>query len=316
MLYEEVQKRQQQLTNLLFDMAESMKSEDEITIICANLCEIYNDGFRHVYSEFFSLIITIADKDEYNLEYLSNNLNSIRVFVEKNYTNGNNKFRILYRPIMKLCDHINLEIGRYMHYVIAFEQVGDLNRRTSDIRDEVIRSTQELERAKKSLSAATDEIERVRSKLDESSKKSDEMDQKLQDSNKRIENVQSELIAVLSIFAAIVFAFSGSLNLLSGAFENIANPQPGLKATFFVLLCGFVVSNTIFTMIYMVGKITGKSIYAKCKTLDCSCSPKCNNLKRIRQRLPYVFWLNVSLVILMFAVVLIWYLDRVWNIIP
>lgn len=317
MLYEELQKRQKQLNELLFDMAKSMKSDDDITIITVKLKNIYDSGFRHVYSEFFSLIITISEEDnEYSLEYLSNNLEAIRVFVEENYISGNKQFKLLYKPVMKLCDHVNLEIGRYTHYFHTYKQLDDLKRRNSELREEFKNSTKELDRAKNELATARSEIYKVQVSLESTVKKLEETETKLKDSNKKVDNVQTELVAVLSIFAAIVFSFSGSLSILGNAFTNIAQPETGLKATFLVLLCGFVVSNTIFLMMYIVAKITGKSIYARCKTSDCSCEQKCSPRIRIKKRLPYVYWLNVSFFGLMILDVLIWYFDRLWNFIP
>ena len=113
--------------------------------------------------------------------------------------------------------------------------------------------------------------------------------------------MQGELIAVLSIFAAIVMTFSGGLNILNGVLAASNNLRFS-ERILFLLICGFILINFIFAMMYFVAKITDRSIYARCETDSCTCknnkSPKCRGITRIRKRLPYVFWLN--LVILFF----------------
>ncbi len=64
------------------------------------------------------------------------------------------------------------------------------------------------------------------------------------------------------------------------------------------MLCGLVLFNTIFLLMYLVGKIIGRSIYAECKNdhcIDCGEGekPKCGAVKRLLKRLPYIFWFNI-----------------------
>lgn len=78
------------------------------------------------------------------------------------------------------------------------------------------------------------------------------------------------------------------------------------------IVCGMVLFNTIFLMMYMVSKITERSIYAKCLTENCSCEGqncKCSGIKRIRKRLPYVYYFNVFAVVGIAADLVIWFLD-------
>jgi hypothetical protein len=85
------------------------------------------------------------------------------------------------------------------------------------------------------------------------------------------------------------------------------------KATFFVLLCSLVLGNIIFLLMYLVGKLTSRNIYARCKTENCTCNPPCNGFTRIRKRLPYIYWLNLILIVLMAVVVVVWYLDNHYH---
>ncbi len=91
------------------------------------------------------------------------------------------------------------------------------------------------------------------------------------------------------------------MSLIGNALSNVEK-APFFKSIFFIALCGFIVLNLIFLMMYIVGKITGRNIYARCKTEYCTCGennlPTCNGFNRIRKRLPYIFWTNAILLII------------------
>lgn len=285
MLIEESKRRQNELKKQLRKMAMECMEDVEIRKMAITFKSLYSEGFRHNYSEFFPFILELSkDESGYSLDYLSNNLEALRALVEDDYIKGEKEFKGLYMPLSKLSDHLNLEIGRYSYYSTSEEKVKDLEKRNRNLQVELKTATQELNDAKKTVSS-----------------------------------VQTELISVLSIFAAIVLTFSGSMSLIGSAFTSISN-APGLKVIFFVLLSGFIVCNIIFLMLYIVGKITGRNIYARCNSKECSCgengNPKCCGINRIRKRLPYVFWLNISFLILMVFDVTIWYLDKIFNFIP
>lgn len=285
MLIEESLRRQEELKAHLYDMASAMKEDDELREIAIKLKGLYTGGFRHVYSEFFALIVEIAkDDNAYSLDFLANNITNVRALVEQDYVDGEKEFQGLYRPLTKLSDHINLEIARYSYSSIHEQRVLDLEKRNKNLQTELADATEKLGEAQKSMSS-----------------------------------VQTELIAVLSIFAAIVLTFSGSMSLLGNALTGMEN-APFFKSVFFVLLCGFIITNVIFLMMYLVGKITGRNIYAKCKSKDCTCGeggvPKCCGLTRIRKRLPYVFWINFLVILMMVVDVAVWYFGKLYNIIP
>lgn len=292
MLIDESRCRQSELINILKEMALTCMDDVAIRNIVIKFKALYTDGFRHNYSEFFSLIVEFSkDDNSYSLDYLSNNLQAARDLVELDFVAGEKEFKGLYKPLLKLSDHLNLEIGRYSYYSISEQQVKDLEKRNQALQLELRETTEKLDRATCQLGAA----------------------------EKKVSSVQTELISVLSIFAAIVLTFSGSMSMLGNALTGMQNTRV-FKAVFFVLLCGFILCNTIFLMMYLVGKITGRNIYAHCKSKDCTCgeggAPKCWGINRVRKRLPYVFWLNLTLILLMIADIAVWYFDNLCNIIP
>ena len=79
------------------------------------------------------------------------------------------------------------------------------------------------------------------------------------------------------------------------------------------IICGMVIFNTIFLLMYLVGKITNRNIYAKCTTEDCSCEKKCRGIEKIIKRLPYVYWFNLVAILGIIIYVIVWYCDiRDW----
>lgn len=279
MLAEESRRRQNILKELVLEMANCSFEDDEIRKTAIRLKELYTSNFRHNYSEFFPLILEIAkDDNTYNLDYLAENLEVLRAYVENDYVSGGKEFTGLYLPLTKLSDHLNLEIGRYNYYSINEQKIRDLEKRNETMQSELRNSTQELIDAKKHVSS-----------------------------------MQTELIAVLSIFAAIVLTFSGSLSFIGNALSGM-NDTPVFKSVLFILLCGLIVFNAVFVMMYIVAKITGRSIYAHCKSENCTCGkngqPKCSGLTRVRKRMPYIFWLNAVLLIFLIVDIVLWYTFR------
>ena len=319
MLQEESQRRQTELREYLQEMSTTCMSDEYIRVIAAKLKTLYTDGFRHSYSDLFPLIVSIAKNPNCSLEYLANNLQSVHTLVEQDYVDKKNEFAGLYSHLRKLSDHLNLEIARYNYYFLD-SQVDALQRQNEFLQNELRKASDTLSVAQEKVSSvyegletATQQLKAVRESVESAKGELSSAKDVLGKANERIGSMQTELVSVLSIFAAIVLTFSGSMSLLGSALTGMQE-TPFYKATFFVLLCGFILCNSIFLMMYIIGKITNRNIYARCKSPDCSCgsdgSPMCKGIHRVRKRLPYVFWLNVSIIVLMVADVALWVLSE------
>lgn len=283
MLLQETMNRQTRLETCIKDLAKSLLDDTngEKRKNAQELNEIYSTDFRHDYSKFFPIILKIASDTVVdgqslgNLDYLCDNLKVLKEFVEESCEDGVLEYTDLRIPLNKLCDHLNLEIGRYNHFSQNEQKLKDMETRHTTL-------TQALETATAELHAA----------------------------DEKLKTVQTELTAVLSIFAAIVLTFAGSLGFTSSALQGMTD-APFFKAVFFVSLCGMIVFNIIFLMMYLVGKIIGRNIYARCESEDCTCgvngSPKCDGLSRVRKRLPYIFWLNTLLAIVLTVSFIMWW---------
>lgn len=273
MLAEEKKRRQDELEKRIYELSEKSLDKEGIRTISLKLLEIYRGGFRHSYSSFFPIIIKINKEDnQYNNEYLADNLVRISDFVEDDFVSGKKEFENMYDPLHKLCDNLNTEIGRYSYYSKYEQKVEDIKSEISSLNTNISGATKELERA-----------------------------------SKQAASIQTELIAVLSIFAAIVVTFSGGFTFLGSVMSSVNGAKYYEAVVLEAIVCGMVIFNTIFLLMYMVGKITERNIYARCKTKDCSCDEKCNNINRIRKRLPYVFYFNVLCVVGIIVDCAVWY---------
>lgn len=264
-LNEQRQDKEKRLHDFIINLSLEQLSQEDIRKQAYRLKDIYASGFRHSYSKFFPIIVDIGKEENGNLEYLSNNLETLQELVEQDNLTQKNEFECLYDKLLKLSDHLNLEIARFNYYT-------EKEKKTNDLEQSLNFATKNLESAKNELNQSKD----------------------------KLRTIQTELITVLSIFAAIVMAFSGGMNFISSAFANI-DKLAFSKVTFFMLLVGFILINLIFVLMYFISKIIGRNIYVNCKTLNCTCKnnmePICNGFNRLRKRLPYVFWLNSIIIV-------------------
>lgn len=340
MTTEETDRTQTALKQLLKEMSLICFAEDDsrIPAIVSRLHKMYVTEFRHRYSEFFPMLVEIDEEaPEFGLEFLSNNIIAVRKYVDSNCTSGDGTYKSLYKPLMKLSDHLNLEIARYNHFVgqnerimeqnklltVQNEQITELKKQNQDLQKQLANATAKLDQANTRFSQTEVKLTDAETKLADAETKLTDAETKLQaietniktanenigDTEKKISSIHIDIIAVLSIFASIVLAFSGSMTVLGSALTGMQEVH-AFKATFFVLLCGFVLGNIIFLLMYLVGKLTSRNIYARCKTEECTCNPPCNGFTRIRKRLPYIYWMNLILIVLMALVIFFWYLDR------
>lgn len=227
MRIEESHQRQQQLELYLLELASNPLDESALQEMANKLKELYSDGFRHNYSKFFPLIIEVFREDnQYNQDYLSTNLDSIRDLVEKDFFSNEDKSKCkyigLYKPLTKLSDHINLEIGRYSHSLVREYKLQDLDKRNADLKEQ-------LSTAKETLQKVSDNLQ----------------------------NAQKEYVAILGIFAAVVLAFTGGIAYSTSVFENLHSASI-YRIGFASVLIGFTLFNLLFFLFTFIADIVHK----------------------------------------------------------
>lgn len=199
--------------------------DDPLREIAVKLKGLYTNNFRHSYSQFYPLILEIAkEENEYNLDFLSENLENIRILVEKDYFEGEKEFKGLYNPLSKLSDHLNLEIARYNHYTASENSTKD-----------ILQQNRKMEITLKEAQEA------------------------LNDSKKRAESMQTEYTTILGIFAAIILAFTGTITFSSSVLENI-HQSSVYRLIIITLIIGFVSFNIIAILIEFIIKINKKEL--------------------------------------------------------
>ena len=96
----------------------------------SELQEIYEDDFRHLYSDVFGIITRIDDEEHEGLTILSRNIHILYKQVEDIRPANDSVFR----KIAKLYDHVNLDIAR-----IAYTRriANELNEKHKDVRKQL-----------------------------------------------------------------------------------------------------------------------------------------------------------------------------------
>ncbi len=278
---------QKKLNAFLFGLAQSLLENNDIKSKALELKDIYSSGeFRHSYSEIFPIVTQVFTDENYNAEFLINNLALIRGFAEKDYLQTEGEFgkkEVL--AVIKLCDHINLELARLNYSTKLHSDLETTQKLLSE-------STERNSEMQEALKQSQEALKSSQAALDKST-------QKLNDAQNKLSNTQGQVVAILSIFAAIVITFAGGISLLGNALSSVAEASI-LNLLLIVLVVGIVLVNGITALIYTVSRIVGKSIYAKCIREECTCEkdgkPLCNSLKKVMKRLPFVFWINIVLI--------------------
>lgn len=250
MNYEQKSNALLELLSQLADDAEYSKKDRDREIKI--LSQIYSEGFRHSYAKISTKVQAILEDDIAKGECLSQNLQMLKKSVEKLTYNKIISMEIC-NKVRKLCDHVNLEIGRYNLIVNKIET------RISNLQDKqnsegiVGGSAEELN---KRITDIENKVSGVVNKAYEATKELEKVDGKL-------ERNSMSSITTLTIFSAVILAFTGSITFTSGVFSGMSNVSP-YRIVFVTAIIGTIVFNLIFMLLFIVGKIVGKNICCRC----------------------------------------------------
>ena len=107
-----------------------------------------------------------------------------------------------------------------------------------------------------------------------------------EETEKTVRGLQSQIITILSIFTAVVFAFFGGVSFLDGALKGISDCR-FYKVALITIICGFVIFNTVVVLLKVISKIIDKNI----------------ELPRI------VVFVNITLIVLFLMISIFWFFD-------
>ena len=211
--------KNQQLINIIDGMS---KSDIDNATTIEKLKDIYSEDFRHSYS-MISKKLHDMDSDERDI--VSEGMSQLVDGLIEYEKSGSSIDGIegLIKGITKLNDHINLEIIRIQLDTQADEK----------LRDAVVRA----ETIKENTSYLETNV--------------NDLNSEIWDLKNQAESSNTESITILSIFAGIVFVFTGGFSLISTALQNI-NSASVYKMTYTLSLVGMLIYNLIFLFFYII----------------------------------------------------------------
>lgn len=291
MLRDERTRRQEVLEERIKVMAKNILEEIDIGIIAIELRDaVYDEGFEHCTPELFTLISEIFKEDnDYSLDFLSENIIQLRDYIEKDYITGIKEFESIAEHVDKLCDYVNLEIGRLNYYLIDNSKIKDLDTRISTVDTAVSQTSDNFKDLDEKISRLDAEVTQTDEKTKSLDTKISELDisinqtdgkigdldteissldadvnqavEKTEKLNKfydgmkeKVESLQRDSITILGIFASIVLTFTGGMIFSSSVLENIGNAS-AYRIIIIALIIGLVIINSVISLIMYMGKI-------------------------------------------------------------
>lgn len=137
---------------------------------------------------------------------------------------------------------------------------------------------------------------------------SKKMLKKLQKVNKDSDQLMSHILSILGIFVAMIFVFVGGYDTLSlGLTSNLFSETISQINIGGVILMGQILFNLIFLFLFMVARLSNKSIAVKCLGCNDGCSNKrCKFGVRLWKQYPYVVVTNFTM-FFSYIILFIWW---------
>ena len=157
------------------------ENKEEVKEKAKEIEGIYSGDFRHSYSDIFSTITEIYNKENCNEAILLSNLKVLKKYIDKEKAETE-----ISKKFLKLYDHVNLDVSRLVY---TNKIVSRIDRDKKDLWDEVNMRCTELE----------ENLEKA---------------QELRNSHK-------SYVTILGIFASIVLTFVAGISFSSSVLQNI-----------------------------------------------------------------------------------------------
>lgn len=136
-----IEEKREKLKDLLIHLADDYDDNLDDTIEILN--KMYCDGYRQMYSEIFPIIVDISKNKKGGLDLLTENMESVRLRIKQLVQDDEkiDTYKNLYGKVLKLSDHINLEVQRLHDYEKIREE---LDRSVTELSDKVDVSKNDL----------------------------------------------------------------------------------------------------------------------------------------------------------------------------
>lgn len=225
---------QEKLHILLCDFALSKNKfwieRTDLTEYVKSLQEIYIPGFRHQYSKLFEVVNKVFEDDDKDILVFQENLKNFRTFLMKEYSEShdNTDYELEVKKLLKifdkLQDHLLLEISRRENFKSQDDKMIILQRKYTDM-----------------------------------GKSAREIEDKIDTFSEKLSKIQTDFVAILAIFAAVVVAFSSGSNYMFSTLSAVSRAFTK-EIVFITLICGLILMDTLFMLIYFIGSIIERDI--------------------------------------------------------
>lgn len=277
------------LSDLIKKISESDTYNEDVAVQDINeMKSIYENNYRHKYSSISTIIQQILDDNLEKGDILSENFGCIENIINDNsiMIEAQEKEKIL-----KLIDHINLEIGRYS---LISRKIEECNRDSSSVTSNDIKTLEER-------------VENIEKNGEKNNGIVLDAKEKINEFMPKLEKNNMSVITTLTIFSAIIMAFTGSITFASGIYSEISSVS-AYRITFVTTLFGAVVINLIFMLLYIIGKLVDKNIGLRCKHskngYDCSECTKTYTLSSahciLSKQYPFIFYVDIVLALILY----------------
>lgn len=257
------------LLNLLRKLSSaSVDVEKEYVQMAETLTEVYREEEGYTYRHQYSEISRFLYDEEISTDACAAICDGLYELSRHIVDEGVN------RAIEKLIDHIMLEsirMGQMEVVLQTAEELANVMARADTLLDrikETINDTKKRENELKELSEDARRIDekqkQVAIEMNRLLQKNEDMQTKLDEKQEEIERIEQEVqknniqsISVLSIFAGVVFAFTGGFSILGNVFSNIAQISVD-RASFFlacIILVGLILFDVVHLFLYFVDRL-------------------------------------------------------------
>ena len=127
-------------------------------------------------------------------------------------------------------------------------------------------------------------------------------------------DLTTNMLTILGIFVSIIFVIIGSYFTVTSDFVNVyASNSKQVNLGRFVLMAQ-VLFDVLFLFMFMISRLSGKTVSLKCKnnvkSLCNECLCKCSFFQRIWRKYPYVVLTNLVAMLAYFALTYWWIFEK------
>ncbi len=258
------------LKHIIFSLSEQKEIDDNFKQnIYLQLNEVYfkdkSEEYRHKYSDLFSWVFEISQDDVMKLDLLGYNITKINMDFKDWYINHSKDVNDLSKKLLKLDDHINLEIARILAsndydekeiYTDIEKRIKDINQKYSKLNDSIKKSECVINKIEK-IESDIKIIDDITKKQKDLEIKHDEVVENIDNAKRETKELANQYITILGIFASIVLAFTGGIAFSTSVFENIEKASI-FRIILIIVLLGFILINVLNILVWFIMKINDK----------------------------------------------------------